>query len=85
MAHSITQDDDFLTNNPKDVNPLYEMKVNEKLPNDVSDETPFSDPDDIYSELEPESPRVDTPYDIDSDEEYDAGYSVASGELDGEG
>ncbi len=78
MAQTITQDDDFLTNNPNDVNPIYEMKKKEKLPDDVSDETPFSDPDDFDDLLDPLS-------DIDLDEEYDVGRDVASGELDGEG
>ncbi len=78
-TNSNKQEDDFLMNNPEDTNPMNDLKENEKLTNDVSDDTPFSEPDDIDSELDPTSQQFDADSNIDDHEKYDAGSDIASG------
>ncbi|MDB5183044.1 MAG: hypothetical protein JWO47_828 [Candidatus Saccharibacteria bacterium] len=74
--------DDFLTNDPDDTNPMNDIKEDEELPDDVSDDTPFSKPSDVKDTLDPTSQQFDPASDIDSQEEYDAGADVASGSTD---
>lgn len=70
----MTENDDFLVNNPNDINPLYLMKEDEKLAED--NDTPFSPPD---GELDyTEDTHQGTSTDTDSHENYDEGIEGAA-------
>jgi hypothetical protein len=68
-------DDQFLTNDPDDINPMAKMKDDERLPGDYN--TPFSPPEGIEDRIDNTDP--DTDDGIDSQEHYDAGIEAASG------
>lgn len=66
--------DDFLVNNPSDINPLFTMKQDERLEED--NDTPFSPPDGIRDHIDDTYPQTDT--NIDPQEHYDEGIEGAS-------
>lgn len=76
-----SNDDQFLTDNTDDTNPMKDLEENEKLPND--DDTPFSRPAGVQDRIDDTHPTTDT--NIDEHERYDAGIEEASNlELPGE-
>lgn len=70
-----TDDDQFLTNNPDDTNPLYDMKKDQQLPQDNA--TPASPPSGVQDRIVDTHQATDTG--IDQHEHYDAGIEAASG------
>jgi len=68
------QDDQFQTNNPDDTNPAEDMKQDEALPNDVSNNTPFSPSNNEGTPVQ-DSDSGDNPEDL-----YYAGPDAATGE-----
>ena len=70
----MADEDDFLVNNPNDINPLYLMKKEEKLEGDGS--TPFSPPDGELDDTDDTHPLTDT--NIEPAERYDEGIEGAS-------
>ncbi len=51
-------DDQFLSNDPNDVNPIEEMKDHQKLPQDH--DPPFSPPDELGNRVQKDAPFTDT-------------------------
>lgn len=70
-----SQDDQFLTNDPDDTNPLADMKDEEELEED--NDTPFSPPTGVQDRIDDTHQVTDT--NIDVHERYDAGIEAASG------
>jgi hypothetical protein len=68
-------DDQFLTNNSNDTNPMDDMKKNGRLPEDNA--TPFSPPDGVQDRIDDSHQIMDT--EPDSHEHYDEGIEGASG------
>lgn len=77
MPDNNTNDDQFLTNNPDDTNPLEDMKNNQKLPEDNS--TPFSPPDGVQDRIDDTHQVTDSKSNIADQEHYDAGIEAAAG------
>ena len=65
---------DFLVNNPNDVNPIYQMKKNEKL--DEDNDTPFSAPDGVRDKVNDTYQQGDT--NIDPLQLYNEGFQGAA-------
>ena len=70
-----TDDDQFLTNDPDDVNPMYQMKKDEELADDF--EPPFSPPEGVQDRIDDTHPSTDT--DIEPMDHYDEGIEGAAG------
>ena len=62
MADDTSNDDQFLTNNPDDTNPMEDMKRDEKLPGDY--ETPAAPPDGAQDRIDDTFPETDSNIDI---------------------
>lgn len=69
-----TRDDQFLTNNPDDANPMQDMKQDEQLPEDH--DTPFSPPEGSQDRTYDTHQSTDT--NIDPHEHYDEGIEGAA-------
>lgn len=69
-----TNDDDFQANDSDDANPLYQMKQDQKLPQDNN--TPFSPPSGIQDRIDDTHQQTDV--NIDEHEHYDAGIEEAA-------
>lgn len=68
------QQDDFQQNDPDDENPIYQLKKDEKLPEDH--DTPFSPPTGVQDRISQTHPSTDT--NIDPEEDYDEGIEGAA-------
>jgi len=80
MSDDDTNQTDHFTANPSDEpNPMSEMKSDESLSDDVSNDTPFSEPTDVPKTVNPTSQQHDPASDEDDQEVYDAGSDTASG------
>jgi hypothetical protein len=69
-------DDDLADNNPRDTNPMDEIKRDEELEED--NDTPFTPPDDVDDDLSDQAQQGDT--NIDPHQMYDEGFSSATEE-----
>ena len=79
MADDTNQTDHFTANPTDDPNPMSEMKSDESLADDVSNNTPFSPPTDVTDSIDSSAQQHDTQSGEATQELYDAGSDAASG------